>query len=77
MERSPNPGQVRVAIRGETLRSAVQNAQRAIELDEKSRRKLDGCEGIIADMDGQNVLYYSDLYEIEMAWFTLSEGQGC
>jgi hypothetical protein len=28
-------------------------------------------------MDGQNVLYYSDLYEIEMAWFTLSEGQGC
>ena len=49
----------------------------AVELDEKSRRKLDGCEGIIADMDGQNVLYYSDLYEIEMAWFILSEDKGC
>jgi hypothetical protein len=49
----------------------------AVELDEKSRRKLDGCEGVIADMDGQNVLYYSDLYEIEMAWFILSEDKGC
>jgi hypothetical protein len=46
----------------------------AVELDEKSRRKLDGCEGIIVDMDGQNVLYYTNLYELEMAWFMLSEG---
>ena len=47
----------------------------AIELDEKSRRKLDGCKGIVADIDGQNVLYYSDEYDLEIAWLVLSEGQ--
>ena len=48
----------------------------AVELDDKSRRKLDGYEGIIADIDGQNVLYYADQYELEMAWFELSESRG-
>jgi hypothetical protein len=46
------------------------------ELDDKSRRKLDGYEGIIADIDGQNVLYYSDEYDLEMAWLVLSESRG-
>jgi hypothetical protein len=45
-------------------------------LDDKSRRKLDGYEGIIADIDGQNVLYYSDEYDLEMAWLVLLESRG-
>ncbi|MGA2992358.1 MAG: hypothetical protein ABSD88_17955, partial [Candidatus Korobacteraceae bacterium] len=44
----------------------------AVELDGENRRKLDSCEGIIADLDGQNVLYYSDQYHLEMAWFVLT-----
>lgn len=47
----------------------------AVELDDTSRRRLDSCEGVIADLDGQNVLYYFDLYELEMSWFMLTEGQ--
>jgi hypothetical protein len=46
----------------------------AVELDGKSRRKLDICEGVITDLDGPNVLYYSDLYDLEMSWFVLTEG---
>jgi hypothetical protein len=46
----------------------------AVELDSKSRHRLDDCEGVITDLDGQNVLYYSDLYELEMSWFTLTQG---
>lgn len=44
----------------------------AVELDGENRRKLDSCEGIIADLDGQNVLYYSDQYHLKMAWFVLT-----
>jgi len=46
----------------------------AVELDGKSRARLDGCEGVITDLDGQNVLYYADLYELEMSWFMLTQG---
>ena len=47
----------------------------AVELDDKSRHRLDRCEGVITDLDGQNVLYYSDLYELEMSWFILVQGE--
>lgn len=46
----------------------------SIELDSPSRCKLDACEGVIADLDGQNVLYYRDLYDLEMSWFLLTQG---
>ena len=44
----------------------------AIELDSESRRRLDACDGIIVDLDGQNVLYYNDPDQLEQAWFELT-----
>jgi hypothetical protein len=47
----------------------------AVELDNSSRKKLDGCEGVITDLDGQNALYYDDLYKLEMSWFMLTQDE--
>jgi hypothetical protein len=61
---------IRMVYDGRTIRVPF-----AVELDSSSRRKLDGCEGIIADIDGQNVLYYPDEYELEISWFALTGGE--
>ena len=67
--RSRDGHTLRMVYDGRTIRVPF-----AVELDDKSRRRLDRCEGVIADLDGQNVLYYSDLYELEMSWFMLVQG---
>jgi hypothetical protein len=58
---------LRLAYDGRSIRVPF-----AIELDTPSRHRLDACEGIIADLDGQNVLYYSDPDQLERSWFDLT-----